>query len=106
MKTRSSADAQECGVLGQGLEVQLLPVRALGVDVGAAEVGGSALLARLRLGEGLGAAQAGQAVGLILWGTTSYVSGLEIYSLAVDPPFELPRPDSVSDVPPGFAPGG
>jgi len=56
------------------------------------------------LADAFGAVQDGHAVGLILWGTESRVTGLEIYSLAFDPPFELPRPDSVSDVPPGFDP--
>jgi hypothetical protein len=50
-----------------------------------------------------GTVQGGRAVGLMLWGTANYVSGLEIYSIALDPPFELPRPDSVADAPTGFS---
>ena len=49
-----------------------------------------------------GAVQGGHAVGLILWGTATRVTALELYSLAFDPPFELPNPDSVADVPAGW----
>ena len=56
------------------------------------------------LADAYGTVQGGNAIGLILWGTTRHVSGLEVYSLAFAPPFELPRPDSVSDVPAGFDP--
>jgi hypothetical protein len=50
------------------------------------------------LADAYGTVQAGHGVGLILWGTAANVSSLEIYSLAFDPPFELPSPDSVSDI--------
>jgi hypothetical protein len=51
------------------------------------------------LADAYGTVQGGHAVGLLLWGTDRQVTGLEIYSLAFDPPFELPAPDSVSDIP-------
>ena len=56
------------------------------------------------LADGYGTVQDGNAVGLILWGTDQHVSYCEIYALGFDPPYELPRPDSVSDVPAGFDP--
>lgn len=54
------------------------------------------------IADAYGTVQDGHAVGLMLWGTASHVSGLEIYALGFDPPFELPRPESVSDSPAGF----
>ena len=56
------------------------------------------------LADAYGAVQGGHPVGLLLWGTQSRVTGLEIYALAFDPPFELPSPDTVVDVPADFDP--
>ena len=42
----------------------------------------------------------GRDVGLILWGADGHLTYLELYSLAAQPPFDLPAPDTVSDMPP------
>ena len=44
----------------------------------------------------------GEVVGLILWGTEQQLTYMELYSLAKDPPFELPSPESITDVSPGW----
>jgi hypothetical protein len=41
----------------------------------------------------------GKAVGLILWGTAEHLTYMELYSLASDPPFELPSVDTITDMP-------
>lgn len=41
----------------------------------------------------------GKAIGLILWGTAEHLTYMELYSLASDPPFELPSADTITDVP-------
>ena len=58
------------------------------------------------LADAFGTVQGGHPVGLLLWGTATRVTGLELYSLAFDPPFELPAPDTVADVPAGLDPPG
>jgi hypothetical protein len=51
------------------------------------------------LADGYGTVQGGHPVGLILWGNDEQVTYCEIYALGFDPPYELPRPESLAEVP-------
>jgi hypothetical protein len=53
-----------------------------------------------QLADAYGTTPDGKAVGLILWGFDERVTYLELYSLAAKPPFALPAPDTLADVPP------
>lgn len=57
-----------------------------------------------QLADAYGVTPDGKAIGLILWGTTDGLTYLELYSLASDPPFEIPFPDTITDTPPWPAP--
>jgi hypothetical protein len=52
-----------------------------------------------RIADAYGTTPDGHAVGLILWGTESQPTYMEGYSLATDPPFQLPRADTITSAP-------
>ena len=62
LQKNSSTDAQECGMLGQDLQVQLLPACAAGIDIGGAEEAGRVFSRWLGRHKGVGSAQAREAV--------------------------------------------
>jgi hypothetical protein len=53
-----------------------------------------------QIADAYGKTSDGRDVGLILWGTESQPTLMELYSLASEPPFDLPRPETIVDVPP------
>ena len=62
LQKNSSTDAQESGMLGQDLQVQLLPACAAGIDIGGAKERGRILGGRLRRHKCIGPTQARKAI--------------------------------------------
>jgi len=46
----------------------------------------------------------GKVVGVILWGADSRLTHVELYSLRDSPPFDIPSPETIADVPPWLDP--
>lgn len=53
-----------------------------------------------QLADAYGTTPDGRPVGLILWATDAHPTYMELYSLASDPPFALPAPGTITDLPP------